>query len=106
MTLRPLWSARDTSLPSASGRVKAGASSPGWRRSLIVSGLLVRTRCVDRVPGSRVTGGPDSAWRCGADRLSGTGAQQVSVDFGGGTVADTADPRTPAQIEADIRRRR
>jgi MYXO-CTERM domain-containing protein len=28
------------------------------------------------------------------------------VDFGGGTVADTADPRTPAQIEADIRRRR
>jgi hypothetical protein len=28
------------------------------------------------------------------------------VDFGGGTVADTADTRTPAEIEADIRRRR
>ncbi|GHJ99183.1 hypothetical protein SY2F82_09810 [Streptomyces sp. Y2F8-2] len=35
MTLRPLWSARETSLPSASGRVKAGAVSPGWSRSLI-----------------------------------------------------------------------
>nr|WP_202035173.1 DUF3618 domain-containing protein [Streptomyces mexicanus] len=31
---------------------------------------------------------------------------QASVDFGGGTVADTADTRTPAEIEADIRRRR
>ncbi|GGV55921.1 hypothetical protein GCM10010294_01020 [Streptomyces griseoloalbus] len=31
---------------------------------------------------------------------------QVSADFGGGTVADTADTRTPAEIEADIRRRR
>jgi MYXO-CTERM domain-containing protein len=31
---------------------------------------------------------------------------QVSADFGGDTVADTADTRTPAQIEADIRRRR
>ncbi|GAA2526852.1 DUF3618 domain-containing protein [Streptomyces fimbriatus] len=33
-------------------------------------------------------------------------AAQVSADFGGDTVADTADTRTPAQIEADIRRRR
>ncbi len=30
----------------------------------------------------------------------------VPVDFGGDTVADTADTRTPAEIEADIRRRR
>nr|WP_203634996.1 DUF3618 domain-containing protein [Streptomyces sp. SID10815] len=32
--------------------------------------------------------------------------QQAAVDIGGGTVADTADTRTPAEIEADIRRRR
>src|SRR5690348_13380720 len=32
--------------------------------------------------------------------------QQTSADFGGRTVADTADTRTPAQIEADISRRR
>jgi hypothetical protein len=31
---------------------------------------------------------------------------QAHTDFGGDTVADTADTRTPAQIEADIRRRR
>nr|WP_203587456.1 DUF3618 domain-containing protein [Actinospica acidiphila] len=102
MTLRPLWSASDTSLPSASGRVKAGASSPGVRRALI--GLVSSyVHCVDRVPGSRVTGGPDSAARPEADRLSGTGN---TADRGGDTVADTADTRTPAQIEADIARRR
>jgi hypothetical protein len=33
-------------------------------------------------------------------------AAQASTDFGGDTVADTSDTRTPAQIEADIRRRR
>jgi len=32
--------------------------------------------------------------------------QQVLADFGGLTVADTSDTRTPAQIEADIKRRR
>nr|WP_199293028.1 MULTISPECIES: DUF3618 domain-containing protein [unclassified Streptomyces] len=32
--------------------------------------------------------------------------EQAAVDIGGGTVADTADTRTPAEIEADIRRRR
>nr|WP_197973753.1 MULTISPECIES: DUF3618 domain-containing protein [Streptomyces] len=32
--------------------------------------------------------------------------EQASPDFGGRTVADTSDTRTPAQIEADIRRRR
>nr|WP_202515670.1 MULTISPECIES: DUF3618 domain-containing protein [unclassified Streptomyces] len=32
--------------------------------------------------------------------------QQTSADFGGRTVADTSDTRTPAQIEADIKRRR
>ncbi|KOV54348.1 membrane protein [Streptomyces sp. AS58] len=32
--------------------------------------------------------------------------KQVSADFGGRTVADTSDTRTPAQIEADIKRRR
>ncbi|GGS51723.1 membrane protein [Streptomyces violaceus] len=31
---------------------------------------------------------------------------RLHTDFGGDTVADTADTRTPAQIEADIRRRR
>ncbi|KOV78196.1 membrane protein [Streptomyces sp. NRRL WC-3723] len=30
----------------------------------------------------------------------------ASADFGGRTVADTSDTRTPAQIEADIKRRR
>ncbi|KOV59344.1 membrane protein [Streptomyces sp. MMG1121] len=30
----------------------------------------------------------------------------ASPDFGGRTVADTSDTRTPAQIEADIKRRR
>jgi hypothetical protein len=32
--------------------------------------------------------------------------EQDQIDFGGRTVADTSDTRTPAQIEADIKRRR
>nr|WP_223189415.1 DUF3618 domain-containing protein [Streptomyces sp. TRM68416] len=32
--------------------------------------------------------------------------EQASDEFGGRTVAETSDTRTPAQIEADIRRRR
>src|SRR5690242_12691679 len=82
MTLRPAWSARETSLPSASGRVKAGAVSPGWRRSLM--GAVLRFG----VP----TGAGTSVL---TDCLHGTGRD----NDGGCTVSDG---RSPAQIEADI----
>src|SRR4051794_23667629 len=74
MTLRPLWSARDTSLPSASGRVKAGATSPGWSRSLIglvSSYVLVRSCAPVEGRGPSLTGGADGAVVGGTDRLSG-----------------------------------
>src|SRR5687767_10288183 len=93
MTLRPLWSATEMSLPSASGGLKAGAVSRRGSRSRM--DLLRACRRIR----SRLMGARD---RPGTEKLTDC-PSTTDYRYGGSAVSDA---RTPAQIEADIVRRR